>query len=126
MEEYKCYGRGRAAKLHRLNTLRIPKCLIKSSNENVGTGDGEKKISVSDSRERIIADFDQFDDVDDYISKLIQKTAGTCICDRDIVELRCHKCNKPFKGRPNMECHIHRNVIHLMDITHCPSCRVKI
>ena len=106
---------GRAAKLHKLNKLRIPKCFVLNDKN-----DNEEKPNIKKPVEG------QFEDVTIYKDKLLNAKGDDCICHRDRVELRCHKCTNLFKGRPSIACKLHSNIIHLMDMTHCPSCRTEL
>ena len=73
----------RAAKLHRLNTLRLPKFVLKDASQTVRASVDEEKLN--DKNVIVIEDV-QFDDVDNYKSNLIKMAKGICICDRDIVK----------------------------------------
>ncbi|XP_039253754.1 uncharacterized protein LOC120330859 [Styela clava] len=66
----------------------------------------------------------------DYNQNLIQKTADNedsssliCNCDRPVSAVFCLKCGHIFTGRMRKICQRHPKVIHLMDSSHCPSCR---
>jgi len=91
-----------------------------------GICDAVEEKEVIEVKEQQQFDSSSVDDVEVYKTKLIMKAKGQCICERDIVKLSCHECNMKFRGRPNIACPIHTNVIHLMDMTHCPSCRILL
>ena len=100
-----------------------------NNNKNHNNNNNSNYYNNNNNNNNIV--FENSGDLEDvvhYKEKMLKTstTSRQCICSRDVVELKCTKCNKCFKGRVNVSCTVHRNVHYLMDITHCPSCQVEI
>jgi len=102
-------GRGRTSELLFVNLIR------------------KKNDDIIKKREEKVEEEEQFQDsVNCYKTRLSTFSDNVCLCERKSVEVRCSKCSKIMKGRPTVNCPQHKNVIHLMDILHCPHCHTKI